>query len=310
MPAGEDRRAQVSIRSNTMLAIFSNDDVGASTSTQSTEHFRTVVKWLDSLGLHGSFFWVPEPPHWQQTHKAWRETLEWAGSRGHDFQLHGLSHDSCLEFGRPQESTRRANPAPFEEYERNLGHWQREHQAHRLQEKLERGIGHYERTFGSRPCVFRAPCFGVSPGMYEALDAVGLRVSSSRGINPTATAWTLERGQSCRPGAVPDLWQPDFPCVPWLEPPGVLEVPCMEDLCIGGVPADQYDDRLALLISELEHCLADAGEEGVLVIGSHYASMMRTWDQTRPLLEAMFEWLARQGITEWMTFEQYVTILS
>ena len=38
--------------------------------------------------------------------------------------------------------------------------------------------------------------------------------------------------------------------------------------------------------------------------------MMRTWEQTRPVLEGALEWLARQGVTEWMTFEQYVTILS
>jgi len=288
-----------------MFAVFSNDDVGASTSPQATEDFRTVVKWLDSLGLHGTFFWVPEPGNWQQAHDNWRETLGWACSRGHDFQLHGLSHDTCLEFGLPQPSTRRANPRPFEEYEANLAHWQREHQADRLQAKLERGIGHYERTFGGQPSVFRAPCFGVSPGMYEALHAVGITVSSSRGINPTATAWTLGK----HPGSVGTLWQPDFPCRPWTEPPGVLEVPCMEDLLIGGVTADQADQRLALLISKLEHFLAEAGEDGVLVIGSHYASMARTWDQTRPLLEAMFEWLARQGVTEWMTFAQYVTIL-
>jgi len=84
----------------------------------------------------------------------------------------------------------------------------------------------------------------------------------------------------------------------------------MEDLCIGGVTPEQAEERLALVISELEHFLAAAGEDGVLVIGSHYASMMRTWEQTRPLLEAMFEWLARQGVTEWMTFAECVTILS
>jgi len=299
-----------------MFAIFSNDDAGAAPGPHSTEDFRTVVKWLDSLGLHGTFFWVPEPPRWEQAHEVWRETLEWACGRGHDFQLHGLRHDTCLEFGLPQASTRRANPAPFEEYERHLAHWQRRHEAECLQERLERGIGHYERTFGSRPVVFRAPCFGVSPGMYEALAAVGIGVSSSRGINPTATAYTLERGlsspqQPSRAGKPAlQLWQPDFPCVPWTEPPGVLEVPCMEDLCIGGVTPEQAEERLALVISELEHFLAAAGEDGVLVIGSHYASMMRTWEQTRPLLEAMFEWLARQGVTEWMTFAEYVTILS
>lgn len=289
-----------------MLAIFSNDDVGASLGHASTEAFRRVIKWLDSLGLHGTFFWVPEPGRWHDAHDNWRDTLQWACARGHDFQLHGLSHGTCLEFGLPQASTRAANSKPFEEYEANLEHWQHEHGAERLTQKLQRGVAHYERTFGGRPSVFRAPCFGVSPGMYEALHAVGIRVSSSRGVNPTATAWTLGK----HPGPVGDLWSPDFPCTPWTEPPGVLEVPCMEDLCIGGVRPEQAEARLALVISELEHFLAEATEESVLVIGSHYSPMVSTWEHTRPLLEAMFEWLARQGITEWMTFSQYVTILS
>jgi len=84
----------------------------------------------------------------------------------------------------------------------------------------------------------------------------------------------------------------------------------MEDLCIGGVTPEQYDERLALVISELEHFLAEATDDSVLVIGSHYSPMVNTWEQTRPLLEAMFEWLARQGITEWVTFAHYLTILS
>jgi hypothetical protein len=138
--------------------------------------------------------------------------------------------------------------------------------------------------------------------MYEALAAVGLRYSSSRGLNPTATAYTLLGDRSLR------RWAPDFPCRPWLEPPGVTEIPCMEDLCIGGVLPDQCEDRLDLFLGELAHFLREAGEEGVLVLGSHYHSMMRTWDQTRPLLERSLDWLAQKGITEWVTFQEWVDL--
>lgn len=290
-----------------MWAIFTNDDAGVALAREAVEGFRTVVRWLDSLGLQGTFFWIPEPPQWPQAQQNWRETLEWAVARGHDFQLHGLSHDTCLEFGVPQESTRRANPQPFEEYELHHAYWEREHQAERLRAKLERGIAHYQAIFGCPPLVFRAPCFGVCPGMYEALHAVGLRLSSSRGINPTATAYAL--GALPADTAFDDLWQPDFPCRPWLEPPGILEVPCMEDLCLGGVTAETYDSRLALVKAELEHFLAEADEESVLVIGSHYNAMIRTWAYTRPLLEEMLEWLAQQGVMDWITFAQYAEII-
>lgn len=223
-----------------------------------------------------------------------------AASRGHDFQLHGLTHGTCLEFGVPQESTRRSNWRVFQEYESNLSHWQAEHTVEKLKAKLDEAVSTFQSVMGEGPQVFRAPCFGVCPALYEALAAVGIGFSSSRGVNPTATAYTLLGDRSLR------RWAPDFPCRPWVEPPGVTEIPCMEDLCIGGVPADQFDGRLELVISELRHFLAEAGEEGVLVFGSHYHSMMSTWGQTRPLLERTLEWLAGEGITEWVTFREYV----
>ncbi|MBM4082120.1 MAG: hypothetical protein FJ278_20610 [Planctomycetes bacterium] len=179
--------------------------------------------------------------------------------------------------------------------------WQAEHAVESLRRKLAEGIAIHQQVFGERPVIFRAPCFGVCSPMYEALAAVGIRYSSSRGLNPTATAYTVLGDKSLR------RWAPDFPCRPWVEPPGVTEFVCMEDLCIAGVPsaAGGFDDRLDLVLSELGHFIAEAGDDGVLVFGSHYHSMLRTWPQTRPLLERTIEWLASKGVTEWVTFKEF-----
>jgi peptidoglycan/xylan/chitin deacetylase (PgdA/CDA1 family) len=283
-----------------MKAIFTNDDVGASSNPKSVEGFQTVVDWLNSREIKATFFWVPKPGDFKKCHELWNPTVLKAREQGHDFQLHGLSHGSCLEFGVPQESTRRTNSKVFHEYELNRAKWEAEHSVQRLKLKLEEGVAIYQQVFAERPKVFRAPCFGVCPAMYEALAGVGIRYSSSRGLNPTATAYTILGDKSLR------RWSPDFPCRPWVEPPGVTEIVCMEDLCIGGVAPDQFDDRLDLVISELNHFIEEAGHEGVLVIGSHYHSMMKTWDQTRPLLEKTLDWLAQRGITEWGTFREFV----
>lgn len=72
--------------------------------------------------------------------------------------------------------------------------------------------------------------------MYEALAPVGIRHSSSRGINPTATAHMLLGDAELR------RWATDFWCRPWAEPPGVTEHPCMGDLCIRGVRLDRAND--------------------------------------------------------------------
>ena len=283
-----------------MKAIFTNDDAGASANPRMVEWFQTVVDWLNARKIRATFFWVPKPAEFEKCHDLWRPALMRARGQGHDFQLHGLTHGTCLEFGPPQESTRRTNWRTFQEYDSNRPRWDAEHSAQNLRRKLEEGVAIYRQVFGEPPQVFRAPCFGVCPAMYEALAAVGIRYSSSHGLNPTATAYTILGDKSLR------RWAPDFPCRPWVEPPGVTEIVCMEDLCIGGVLPEQFDDRLDLVLSELQHFMEEAGDQGVLVIGSHYHCMMKTWDQTRPLLERMIEWLAQKGITEWVTFKQWV----
>lgn len=281
-----------------MQAIFTNDDAGAAVSPQAVADFRTVSTWLHGLGIRGTFFWVPRPRGWEQAHALWRDALHEAQDLGHYFQLHGLAHDSCLEFGVPQPSTRRANPGPFEEYEAHRVHWEAEHSVARLTEKLRLGTEAYESMFGAEPLVFRAPCFGMGPTAYEALYRAGLPYSSSRGINPTMTAYTLTGDVSLK------QWAPDYPARPWVEPPGVVEVPCMEDYCIGGVEEDQYDDRLALVKSEYGHLLADLQGQAPVIFATHYSSMMRTWPQTRRLLEETFAWLGEQGVDRWTTFAE------
>jgi hypothetical protein len=283
-----------------MKAIFTNDDAGASANPAAVEWFRTVVDWLNRQQIRATFFWVPKPHDFEKCHDLWNATLHETRQQGHDFQLHGLTHSTCLEFGVPPPSTRRANPKPFEEYEAHRDHWEAEHSLRALTAKLKEANSIYQQIFGNLPKVFRAPCFGICRAMYEALAAVGIHCSSSVGINPTATAYTLLGDVSLR------RWDPDCPCHPWVEPPGVWEIPCMEDLCIGGVPANQFDDRLDLVLGELRNFLQAAGDEGVLVLGSHYHSMMKTWSQTRALLERALEWLSQNGVSEWVTFEQFI----
>lgn len=284
-----------------MIGIFTNDDVGASITPQSFAAFAAVTEWLDDMGVPATFFWVPKPGAQPgRCHELWLPVLQEAEARGHEFQLHGLTHGTCLEFGLTQESTRPSNPAPFEEYERNRAHYDREHSVARLTDKLTEAAAIYERTFGRRPAVFRAPCFGMCPNAYAALHAVGIVHSSSRGLNPTATAYTLTKDPALR------RWAPDFPCQPWTEPPGVTEHPCFEDLTLGGVPEEEYDDRLDLYRSELGRFMEASGGEGVLVLGTHFSAMHATWETTRRLFEELLEWLDGEGVGEWRTLGGHV----
>lgn len=279
-----------------MRAIFTNDDAGASAGTWALEAFGLVIDWLNAQGIPGTFFWVPEPPDHERAHAAWTPALLAAREQGHDFQLHGLSHGNCLEFGIPQESTWRANPRPITEYRANEAYWQAEHSRASLRGKLERGLEHYATIFGGRPMIFRSPCFGVCAQMYEALYDVGLMHSSSRGINPTATAYTYNNDPELR------RWVQDYPCTPWVEPPGVTEHAAMEDLFLAGLTPEQVEDREDLLKSELRRCLDGMGPDGTLIFSSHYSAMAKSWAVQRPVLERVLAWLSEQGVTEWVTF--------
>ena len=96
------------------------------------------------------------------------------------------------------------------------------------------------------------------------------------------------------------------PVLPWVEPPGVTEVPCMEDYAIGGVPEEQYPERLELVQAEYGHLLADLNGEGVVIFASHYSAMLTTWAQTQRLFEEIIAWLGEQGVGEWVTFGEWV----
>ena len=285
-----------------MIGIFTSDDVGTSSAPRSFEAFNTVTAWLESRGLRATFFWVPKAGDDPEAlHRAWLPTLEATEAKGHDFQLHGLTHSTCLEFGLTQESTRRSNPKPFEEYERNREHWEREHSVASLTAKLQEASEIYERVLGRRPLVFRAPCFGMCPNAYTALHNVGIVHSSSRGLNPTATAYTITKDRSLR------HWSPDYACHPRVEPPGVTEYVAIEDLTIRGVPVEEYEDRLDLFRSELSHFFAESREDSVLVLCTHFNAMYATWDQTRRLFDELLDWLAGEGVREWRTFTEYIS---
>ena len=86
----------------------------------------------------------------------------------------------------------------------------------------------------------------------------------------------------------------------------MTEYCCFEDLAIRGVPAAEFSDRLDLYRSEVRHFLAEAIDESVLILGTHFSAMYSTWEQTRELFERLLDWLPAQGVDEWMTFAEYV----
>ena len=280
-----------------MKLLFTCDDVGSGSDPKRVEQFEIVTEWLDSIGMPGTFFWVPrsggDAP--ADESEVWMPAIRDAQERGHDFQLHAHTHD-CLEFGLPQESIRRHAPQLYEKYDSAPGEWEQKWSVANLRPKFEDAVEIYQRAFGAPPLVFRAACLGICPNAYAAMHQAGLRYSSSRSINPAATGYVMTRKPEL------EAWDPDYSGLPFEEPPGVLEIPTMEDLVIGGITEDDYDLVLGLFKRDLGHYLDALGDWPCVVLGSHYYTIARDMELITRLYSDLFEWLADRGVDEWVTF--------
>lgn len=280
-----------------MKLVFTCDDVGAGADPKRVEQFETVVQWLNSRAIPATFFWVPRGGGGRPADESelWMPAVRAALELGHDFQLHAHTHE-CLEFGLPQESIRRHAPQMYEKYDADPERWERQWTVPKLTAKFEDAVAIYRRAFGVAPLIFRAACLGIGPNAYAAMYAAGLRYSSSRSINPAATGYVMTRRPEL--GAI-DM---DYSGLPFEEPPGVLEIPTVEDLVIGGIDEADYDLVLGLFKRDLAHYLDALGDWPYAVLGSHYFAIARKMDLITRLYDELFAWLAERGVDEWVTF--------
>ncbi len=280
-----------------MKFIFTSDDVGSGDDPARVQQFNMVTDWLDGIAIPGTFFWVPRPGGGRPSDEseAWMPHIDAARERGHDFQLHAHLHE-CFEFGIPQESIRRHAPEMYEAYDLDPDSFHRDWTVSALRSKFQDAVEIYQRAFDTPPLVFRAACLGIGDGAYQAMHEAGLRYSSSRSVNPAGTGYVITRKPELQ------AWNPDYSGLPFEEPPGVLEMPCMEDLVIKGISEDDFDMVLELFKRDFGHYLDALGDWPFGIFASHYYSIARDVPLITRLYETLFDWLADQGVDEWTTF--------
>ena len=284
-----------------MKFIFTSDDVATGDAQGAVDGFNMVTDWLDGMGIPCTFFWVPKPGGGRPSDESemWMPVTDAARERGHDFQLHAHVHD-CFEFGAPHESIRRHAPHMFEAYDADPESYEQGWAVPALRAKFEEAVEIYERAFGVSPLVFRAACLGIGPNGYEAMHQAGLRYSSSRSVNPAATGYMITRKPEL------EAWNPDYSGLPFEESPGVLEMPCMEDLVIKGLDEADFDLALGLFERDLGNYLDALGDWPFGIFASHFSSIARDMPVITRLYERLFEWLSARGVDEWTTFGEVV----
>jgi len=280
-----------------MKFIFTCDDVGAAPGERAVKWFDRVVDWLNQMNIPGTFFWVPKP-HGKPSDEngLWMDAIQRARGDGHDFQVHGLTHGSCFEFGVPQRSIRRHAPEMFQAYDLERDKWAQEHTVPALKLKFDEAVVLYERAFGEAPRVFRAPCLGICANAYEAMSQSGLRYSSSRSVNPAATGYVITRKPEL------EAWQPDYDGKPFEESPGVLELPMLEDLAIKGIEPEDIDLVFNLFKRDIGNYMRGLGDWPFGIFASHYHSIGKAFDVIPRLYERLFDWMTGQGVEGWTTF--------
>jgi peptidoglycan/xylan/chitin deacetylase (PgdA/CDA1 family) len=279
--------------------VFSNDDVGLIEDDIHLQWFDNVIELLEKWKIKGTFFWVPKNNDGtiNSNNKRWIKSLKTIIDKGHDVQLHGLTHD-CLGFGLPQSGFKNENKTAFAEYESNPEKYQLEWMIPKLKRKLEEGIDIYKKAFGEYPMIFRSPCIGSSDAMYEALKEVGIYASSSRIVNPDSWAYTVNYENKFR------NWYSEFSPYPYTVF-GVREYPSMSDYSHFGITDNHYDDLLDLIKRDYD-CLLNQGKElGVLMC--HYHSMNKTWQNTKKFYNSFFEYLLKKYSIQFITFKEFIS---
>ncbi len=261
---------------------FTNDDAGSG-GPDMIESFRRTCAYLESRGLHGTWFVVPKANGVAMTPE-WKRALMAAQDAGHDLQLHGLTHADCYEFGPPVEPAISIIPQFVADYNARRSEMEARYTVEKMRARIDDAMETFQRELGSTPTIFRAPCGAISEAMFEALSQVGIRFESSQYINmgcyrhllnePPAQDWT-------------DAW----PHRPFRWIAGVIEIPILGEYT-WRLASQRPDEFLSLAKAD---CDRITRESPVAALPSHTHGIASDYDYAFRTFDAVFEHITAGG---------------
>jgi len=271
------------------------DDVGAGGSDVVDAMRQTCACW-ESFGVRGTLFVVPKP-HGAPMSPEWIEALNAMRERGHDLQLHGLTHEDCFEFGPPNWPATDIVPDFIPEFERRRDELMPRYTLERLQARIEEGIALMQENFGVQPTAFRAPCGAISRPMFEALARVGIRYQSAMFISGTGYDHLPHR-----PGAIAQRWVTDIPHTPFRWYSGVVELPVLNEYTWRG--AWQREAEFLALAKEDVSRIAQESEVAVLLTHTH--GVGDNLDYARRLIGSVIAHVRENGLGDFATLGELI----
>ncbi len=275
--------------------VWTMDDTGAG-GANDLNAMRQVCALWESRGVRGTLFVVPKAGG-NPMAPEWVDALNEVRERGHDLQLHGLTHEDCYEFGPPNWPATDIVPSFIPEFERRREELMPRYTLPRLRARIEEGMALMREYFDVTPTVFRAPCGAMSKPMFEALAQVGIGYESGMAISGVGYEHLPHRS-----GVLAQKWVTTIPHTPFRWYSGVVEVPFLNEYTWRG--AWQREQEFIALAKEDASRIAQESEVAILLTHTH--GVGDNLDYAFRLIDAVIEHVRSNGLGDFATMGELV----
>ncbi|NUQ00123.1 MAG: DUF2334 domain-containing protein [Armatimonadetes bacterium] len=275
--------------------VWSIDDAGSGNEAM-IEALRRACDIFEAVGVRSTWFVVPKAGG-QIITPAWRDALREMLDRGHDVQLHGLTHQDCFEFGPPAWPAINIRPAFVTEYEARRAELEQRYTVPRLRARIEQGQEIFATQLGLAPVAFRAPCGARSKALYQALSETGIGCESCVYLSGSGYEHVEGRSGDLRP-----VWVDEVPRTPFRWYSDVIQAPIVNEYTWRGA-GQRSDEFLALARHDVARI---AQESPIAVLLMHTHGIADDYDHAERLVRAVVAQVEEDGLGAFSTFKALV----
>jgi peptidoglycan/xylan/chitin deacetylase (PgdA/CDA1 family) len=275
--------------------VWSIDDAGMGNAAL-VDATRRMARFFESRSLAATWLVVPKPSG-QPLSPEWLDVLREARDRGHDLQLHGLSHADCFEFGPPAWPATSIRPAFVDEFAQRREELLPRYTVANLRARMEEGLEIFRRELGIDPVLFRAPCGAISQAMFTALAQVGIGYHSCQYISGTGYQHLPHNSGDLTP-----VWTDEIPHRPYRWYADVIEAPILNEYTWRGAGA-RSQDFIDLARQDASRIVQ---ESPVAVILMHTHGIADDFDHACRLVDGVMEHVASLGDHAFTTLDALI----
>lgn len=264
--------------------VWSIDDAGMGNEAL-VDATRRMARFFESRSLAATWLVVPKPGG-QPLSPEWLDVLREARDRGHDLQLHGLTHADCFEFGPPAWPATSIRPAFVDEFAQRREELLPRYTAANLRARIEEGAEIFRQELEIDPILFRAPCGAISQAMFTALAQVGIGYHSCQYISGTGYQHLPHNSGDLTP-----VWTDEIPHQPYRWYADVVEAPILNEYTWRGAGA-RSEEFVELARRDASRIVR---ESPVAVILMHTHGIADDFDHACRLVDGLVEHVAGLG---------------